>query len=209
MYRLDCRCEPTIINSTTAIADLAPDLPDSYVAGSTFADGLGFVRRSAKLTVAVRPNSALAATDVTICERPRRVVSRRYGRLLTSGSQCPGSRFLLGTIGTIKRLGRSVCVPSKEQCTDLVARCRAQAMMPTNPQTRAVFEQLAEHYAREAKRLSCHEEGPARAGERTPIIVRLQADQLASLDAWIAHQPDKLSRPEAISRLADKGLMGQ
>ena len=38
------------------------------------------------------------------------------------------------------------------------------------------------------------------------VGVRLQPDQLAALDAWIAHQPDKLSRPEAIRQLAEKGL---
>jgi hypothetical protein len=51
--------------------------------------------------------------------------------------------------------------------------------------------------------------GPAPTGQGTPVMVRLQRDQLASIDAWIAHQPDKLSRPEAIRRLADRGLKGQ
>ena len=41
------------------------------------------------------------------------------------------------------------------------------------------------------------------------IHLRLEPDQIASVDAWIAHQADKLSRPEAIRRLADKGLKGQ
>jgi hypothetical protein len=43
----------------------------------------------------------------------------------------------------------------------------------------------------------------------TPITVRLPPDQLAGIDAWIAHQPDKLSRPEAIRRLAEMGLKGR
>lgn len=51
--------------------------------------------------------------------------------------------------------------------------------------------------------------GPAPTGKGQLIGVRLQPDQLASLDAWIQHQPDKLSRPEAIRRLAEKGLKGQ
>jgi hypothetical protein len=51
--------------------------------------------------------------------------------------------------------------------------------------------------------------GPAPTGKGTLLGVRLQPEQLASLDAWIAHQPDKLSRPEALRRLADKGLKGQ
>jgi hypothetical protein len=43
-----------------------------------------------------------------------------------------------------------------------------------------------------------------------PVIgVRLYPEQLSSLDAWIEHQPDKPSRPEAIRRLTDKGLKGQ
>jgi hypothetical protein len=51
--------------------------------------------------------------------------------------------------------------------------------------------------------------GTAPTGKGTVLGVRLHPDQLASLDAWIAHQPDKLSRPEALRRLADKGLKGQ
>ena len=43
-------------------------------------------------------------------------------------------------------------------------------------------------------------------GKGTPVVVRLQPDALAVLDAWIDSQPDpKPSRPEAIRRLvADK-----
>jgi len=38
-------------------------------------------------------------------------------------------------------------------------------------------------------------------------MVRLQPDQIAALDAWIETQPDpKPSRPEAMRRLAEKGL---
>jgi hypothetical protein len=37
-------------------------------------------------------------------------------------------------------------------------------------------------------------------------MVRLQPDQLAALDAWIASQPKPLSRPEALRRLAGRGL---
>jgi hypothetical protein len=40
----------------------------------------------------------------------------------------------------------------------------------------------------------------------TPITVRVLPDHLAAIDTWIAHQPDKLSRPEAIRRLVEKGL---
>ncbi|MGE3745575.1 MAG: hypothetical protein AB7G25_07695 [Sphingomonadaceae bacterium] len=51
---------------------------------------------------------------------------------------------------------------------------------------------------------------PKRPGQSgTPIMLRLQPDQLAALDAWIEHQPDTLSRPEAVRRLIEKGLKGQ
>jgi cytochrome c553 len=43
----------------------------------------------------------------------------------------------------------------------------------------------------------------------TMVGVRLQPDQLTALDAWIEHQPDTLSRPEAVRRLIEKGLKGQ
>jgi hypothetical protein len=43
----------------------------------------------------------------------------------------------------------------------------------------------------------------------TPIMVRVQPAELASLDAWIKHQPDALSRPEAVRRLMEIGLKGQ
>ena len=37
-------------------------------------------------------------------------------------------------------------------------------------------------------------------------MVRLQPDNLAALDAYIASQPDAPSRPEAIRRLIELGL---
>lgn len=40
----------------------------------------------------------------------------------------------------------------------------------------------------------------------TPIMVRMQPDQLAAVDAWAAAQDDALSRPEAIRRLVGSGL---
>jgi hypothetical protein len=44
--------------------------------------------------------------------------------------------------------------------------------------------------------------GPPATGKGTPIVVRLQPDQLAALDAYIARQPEpKPSRPEAIRRV--------
>jgi hypothetical protein len=40
----------------------------------------------------------------------------------------------------------------------------------------------------------------------TNIGVRLQDDALERLDAWIAKQDDKPSRPEAMRRLAEIGI---
>jgi len=40
--------------------------------------------------------------------------------------------------------------------------------------------------------------GRPATGRGESINVRLQPDQLAALDAWIAHQPAPPSRPEAI-----------
>ena len=47
---------------------------------------------------------------------------------------------------------------------------------------------------------------PAQTG--TLIGVRLQPEQLAQLDAWIAHQPVPLpSRPEAVRRILEARLV--
>jgi len=40
----------------------------------------------------------------------------------------------------------------------------------------------------------------------TPVMTRLQPEQLAAVDSWIDEQPDKPSRPEAVRRLIDRGL---
>jgi hypothetical protein len=49
--------------------------------------------------------------------------------------------------------------------------------------------------------------GPLPTGHGTPIVVRVQPEQLAVLDTWIAAQPDpKPSRPEAIRRLLTAAL---
>jgi hypothetical protein len=47
---------------------------------------------------------------------------------------------------------------------------------------------------------------PPATGKGTPIMVRLQPDALARLDAWAHSQDDKPSRPEALRRLAERGL---
>jgi hypothetical protein len=43
----------------------------------------------------------------------------------------------------------------------------------------------------------------------TSAHVALPDNLRNSIDAWRAHQPDKLSRPEAIRRLAEMGLAGR
>jgi hypothetical protein len=48
--------------------------------------------------------------------------------------------------------------------------------------------------------------GPPATGKGKPILVRLQPAQLAALDAWIARQDARLSRPEAIRRLVEQAL---
>jgi len=45
--------------------------------------------------------------------------------------------------------------------------------------------------------------------DATGVHVKLLPSQLASLDAWIKHQPDELSRPEAVRRLMEIGLKGR
>jgi hypothetical protein len=48
--------------------------------------------------------------------------------------------------------------------------------------------------------------GPPPTGKGTPVQVRLQPDLLAKLDAFIAAQPRKVSRPEAIRAFVAAGL---
>lgn len=43
--------------------------------------------------------------------------------------------------------------------------------------------------------------GPAPTGKGVPIMVRLQPNQLAALDAWIAKQGSDITRPEAIRKI--------
>jgi hypothetical protein len=48
--------------------------------------------------------------------------------------------------------------------------------------------------------------GRPATGKGTGVLVRLQPDQLAALDAFIAAQAKPLSRPEAIRKLMFLGL---
>jgi hypothetical protein len=50
--------------------------------------------------------------------------------------------------------------------------------------------------------------GPPATGKGTLIGVRLQPSLLRQLDAWVGHQEDEPSRPEAIRRLIERGLAG-
>lgn len=45
--------------------------------------------------------------------------------------------------------------------------------------------------------------GRPATGVGTGVLVRLQPDQLESLDAWITNQDHTLSRPEALRRMID------
>lgn len=45
--------------------------------------------------------------------------------------------------------------------------------------------------------------GPIPTGKGTLIGVRLQPDDLASLDEWIARQPEPMTRPEALRSMLD------
>lgn len=48
--------------------------------------------------------------------------------------------------------------------------------------------------------------GRPATGKGTPVLVRLQPDQLALLERWIAANGVKISRPEAVRRLMIRGL---
>jgi hypothetical protein len=47
---------------------------------------------------------------------------------------------------------------------------------------------------------------PKTSGPDDCQVVRMQSDQIAAIDAWISAQSVKISRPEAIRRLVQKGL---
>jgi hypothetical protein len=47
---------------------------------------------------------------------------------------------------------------------------------------------------------------PVTTGPGEPQVVRMHDEQLEAIDAWIAEQGEKISRPEAIRRLVELGL---
>ena len=55
------------------------------------------------------------------------------------------------------------------------------------------------------KRLAKNRGRPA-TGRGQTIGVRMLPDQLSALDAWIAKQPRKVTRPEAIRAFVARGL---
>jgi hypothetical protein len=57
----------------------------------------------------------------------------------------------------------------------------------------------------ERVRLKRKTRGRPRLGA-TGVLVKILPDQLAALDTWIKAQEGRLSRPEAIRRLIDRGL---
>ena len=48
---------------------------------------------------------------------------------------------------------------------------------------------------------------PARGGRGEGVLVRLQPDRLAAVDAWIAKQNAPMTRPEAIRAMLDAVLV--
>jgi len=51
---------------------------------------------------------------------------------------------------------------------------------------------------------------PKTTGKGVGLLVRLHSPELSKLDDWIARQPEpKPTRPEAIRRLVEKGLIGE
>jgi hypothetical protein len=50
---------------------------------------------------------------------------------------------------------------------------------------------------------------PKTTGPGNPQVVRMHDQQIALIDAWIAMQGEAISRPEAIRRLVQLGLMAK
>jgi len=48
--------------------------------------------------------------------------------------------------------------------------------------------------------------GPPATGKGTLVGVRLQPDLLGALDEWVLHQPEPLTRPEAVRSLLEDAL---
>jgi hypothetical protein len=48
---------------------------------------------------------------------------------------------------------------------------------------------------------------PPAAGKGTAVQVRMQPDELAAIDAWIASRGERRKRPEAIRQLIQSGLL--
>ncbi len=76
-----------------------------------------------------------------------------------------------------------------------MARVRAGAEVFSFPSAcfRASIVSMAKQTVLAKKR-----RGPAPTGKGLQVVVRLQPDQLAALDAWIAIQDASLTRPEAM-----------
>lgn len=51
--------------------------------------------------------------------------------------------------------------------------------------------------------------GPPATGKGLLVGVRLQPPQLKALDDWVADQPKKISRPEAVRQILAKTLGGK
>ena len=88
-------------------------------------------------------------------------------------------------------------------CRGLIAMIVLQGRLRLEPGGRCNFPSAryrvnTADMAKQATVLTKKRKGPAPTGKGTLVGVRLQPDQLAALDAWIARAPGPLSRPEAI-----------
>jgi hypothetical protein len=67
---------------------------------------------------------------------------------------------------------------------------------------------MAKHHSDQPDKMK-RRRGPPPTGVGVLIGVRIQPDDLISLDAWRAEQPDRPGRPEAIRRLVELALKKQ
>jgi hypothetical protein len=81
-----------------------------------------------------------------------------------------------------------------------VARVRAGAEVSPSPRLASV---LTRFLMKRQTVITKKRRGPAPTGKGTLVGVRLQPAQLEALDAWIAKQNQRLTRPEAIRAMME------
>jgi hypothetical protein len=84
-----------------------------------------------------------------------------------------------------------------------VARVRAGAEVLASPRLASV---LTRFLMKRQTVITKKRRGPAPTGKGTLVGVRLQPPQLEALDAWIAKQNQRLTRPEAIRAMMETML---